>query len=137
MAADKNITLESFMSQNAAKPATQEYIVSDRFTDSEGKPIPWKLHAISGAKDAVLRRACSDGIRFDNSKYATMMVAATVRFPNLKDAALQDSYEAHGETDLLEKMLLGSELNALIIQAQIVNGYAKDINDLKEQAKNL
>lgn len=137
MPINKNVTLEMFMAQNAAQPAQKDFVVSERFKDADGQPIPWKLHAISGSRDAQLRRECSQGAKFDNIKYVTLLAAATVRAPDLKSAALQDSYHAHGEAELLEKMLTAAELNQLTIQVQIVNGYVKDVDDLIAQAKNL
>lgn len=64
------------------------------------------------------------------------MVTATVVYPNLKDAALQETYGVKGAEALVRKMLLPGEFTKLTDQVQTLNGFDQDINELVEDVKN-
>ena len=133
---EDDMNVEMFMAENAAKIKDVSFVVSNRFKDKSGDSLPWMLHAVSGATDAKLRTECTEGKKFNGNKYTLLLAAATVKTPNLNNAKLQDSYHAVGSADLLGKMLLGGELNNLILKAQEVNGYIKDMNALIKEVKN-
>ena len=56
-------------------------------------------------------------------------------YPQLDNAALQDSYGVRTKTELLSNMLLPAELQDLNTEVQAINGF-KTMADLEEEAKN-
>ena len=54
-------------------------------------------------------------------RYESMVLAASVVFPDLKGADLQDSYGVMGAENLLEKMLTAGEFSALQEAVEAVN----------------
>lgn len=73
----------------------------------------------------------------DTSLYTLRMTAASVVYPDLKDAGLQASYGAVGEEELLKAMLLPGEIANLYLKVQEVNGFDRDLTEeAKEEVKN-
>lgn len=72
----------------------------------------------------------------DPNTYMAKLVVASVAFPSLKDAALQESYGVKGAEDLLRKMLLPGEYSSLAEKVQQINGFDKDMNELVDDVKN-
>ncbi|NQX45347.1 phage portal protein [Paenibacillus tritici] len=135
----------AFFAQAAAIEATEEFIVSKRFKDKEGKPLPWKLRSITEDENQELRKAAMKKVKgrngaytpeFDSNEYLAKMVGASVVYPNLKDAELQKSYSVRGAEALLRKMLLPGEFTALMEHVNALNGYDQDLNELVDDVKN-
>ncbi|HCC01903.1 MAG TPA: phage portal protein [Ruminococcaceae bacterium] len=153
--ADENVTyagnLSAFFAQNAQPIETVKVAVSKRFIDpTTGKPAEWELKAIPADKNGKLRNKNLKPVpvegkhgvytmQLDTAKYFSEMIAATVAFPNLSDAELQNSYGVMGEEALLGKMLLPGEYDNLLAAVQSVNGYDEDAEkqaDEVQQVKN-
>jgi hypothetical protein len=136
-------SLKAFFAQNVQQNDIIEFVVSDRFKDENGKPIPWKLRALSEAENAEIRRKATSKERvggryvyqFDPEEYVARIVAASVVFPDLKDAELQKSYGVMGEVELLRRMLLAGEYTKLTRKVQEINGF-EDIQELVDEVKN-
>ncbi|KPU45815.1 phage XkdN-like protein [Oxobacter pfennigii] len=138
-------TLQAFFAQNIASEITEDFIISKRFKDQEGHPIPWKLRTITEEENEDIRKSATrmvkgkNGIRVSETnteEYISKLAVASVVFPDLKDAELQKSYGTLGSEALLKRMLLSGEYAALIQKVQEINGFDKDMNDLVEEAKN-
>lgn len=138
-------SLQAFFAQNVNADIVEEFVVSPRFKDSEGKPIPWKLRTLTEAENEEIRKASTQmvkgkgGARIPETKpevYLSKIAVASVVFPDLKDAELQRSYGVIGAEDLLKKMLLAGEYAALIQKVQEINGFDRDINELVDEVKN-
>lgn len=135
--------LQAFFAQNAKASDIVEFVVSDRFKDENGNPIPWKIRALSEAENAEIRKAATKKIKsggqfiyqFDPEEYAAKVVAASVVFPDLKNAELQKSYGVIGEVELLQRMLLAGEYTKLMRKVQEINGF-EDIQELVDEVKN-
>lgn len=141
------MNLQAFMSQNVAKASIEEHVVSKRFKDDENNPIPWQFGAIGADKDAVLRKECTRRVpvpmkkgltmpELDSNLYAVKLLTATVKFPDLNNKELQDSYGVMGAEELVQKMLLPGELAKAKEIAQSVNGFDLSMDELVEEAKN-
>ena len=138
-------SLQAFFAQNTTAEITEEVIVSDRFKDENGKPIPWKVRAITEAENEQLRKAAMQHVKGPGGRrmaeiqpevYMAKVVVSSVVFPDLKNAELQKSYGVLGAEDLLKKMLLSGEYARLVQAVQEINGFDKDINELVEEVKN-
>jgi hypothetical protein len=139
--------LQAFFAQNVEKVQLEEHVVSKRFKDENGKPIPWKFGAISGDEDAAIRKSCTKrmpipgkkGLRMpetDYELYVLKVTAETIKYPDLNNAELQNSYGVMGAEALLQKMLLSGELSEAKKIAQSVNGFDVGMDELVEEAKN-
>ena len=138
--------LTAFLAQNARQVENVKLVVSDRFTDEDGKPLEWEVRCISSRDDETLRRDCQYRVQvpgkrgsfrqeFDNVLYLAKLAAACTVYPNLNDAELQDSYGVMGAEALLKAMLTSGESANYFQKAQEVCGFTP-IEELTEQAKN-
>jgi hypothetical protein len=139
--------LNCFLSQNAQHLENQSYVASKRFTGEDGTPAKWEIKAIDTATDERLRKEAIDRIPVPGKKgkfekesnynlyLANLAVEATV-YPNLHDAALQNSYGVMGAVALLQKMLTPGEYGLYLNKVMEVSGYNITFEDLVEEAKN-
>lgn len=137
--------LKAFFAQNQVKQENIKFVVSKRFLDEQGKPIEWELRALGTEESEAIKRECTrrvkvGGNRFtvevDEDKMGGKMAAACVVYPDLNDAALQDSYKVMGADQLLKKMLSMGEYAILAKKITELNGLNESMDDLVEEAKN-
>lgn len=137
--------LQVFFAQNVAMETTEEFVVSNRFKDKDGNPVPWKLRSISEAENEMIRKSATKMVKGANGarvpetnpqEYLAKLAVESIIFPNLKDAELQKSYAVIGAEHLIRKMLLSGEYAALIQKVQEINGFDRDINELVDEVKN-
>lgn len=136
----------AFMTGAAEKIENKKVVISNRFKDENGKPIPWEIKALSADENDELQKRCMVNIpvpgqrgqftrELDQIKYTAMLLTESVVFPELTDAELQDNYGVRGADALLRKMLYTGEYNKL---AQEVSAISKVevLADLVDEAKN-
>ncbi|WP_096269403.1 phage tail assembly chaperone [Paucisalibacillus globulus] len=139
--------LQAFFAQNVEKAQIEEHVISKRFKDEKGNPIPWKFGAIDGDTDAAIRKSCTKRMPVPGKKgmfmpetdydlYTLKTAVATIKFPDLNNAELQSSYGVMGAESLLQKMLKPGELTEVKKIAQSVNGFDVGMDELVEEAKN-
>ncbi|WP_028563045.1 phage tail assembly chaperone [Paenibacillus pinihumi] len=137
--------LKAFFAQSAVVESTEELIVSERFVDDKGQPIPWKLRSITEEENTEIRKASTKRVKgrngstiseFNQEEYVAKMAAAGVVYPNLKSQELQESYKAIGAEMLLRKMLRPGEYGVLLEKAQEMNGFVTDTKELIDEVKN-
>lgn len=135
------MSLSAFLKENVVDAnEVIEFVVSDRFKDEEGNPIPWQLSPMTPSESlkstdvaTVVKGKQAD---FKTDLYLMNIVTSTVKFPNLKSQELQDSYGVFTAEALIDKMLNASEFNKLLRKCQKVNGLDTDFEDLKDEVKN-
>ncbi|WP_240421659.1 phage tail assembly chaperone [Paenibacillus periandrae] len=137
--------LSAFYAQNATATVTMEFVVSERFKGKDGSPLAWQLRGMTESQNEEIRAAATKRVQVKKgvtipetnpNEYMAKLVVASVAFPNLKDAALQDSYGVKGAEDLLRKMLLPGEYSSLVEKVQQINGFDKEMNELVDEVKN-
>ncbi len=136
--------LQAFFAQNTDSSITEEVVVSERFKDKEGKPIPWVLRNLTEAENEEHRKAATKRVKgkggaqteTDTNDYMAKLAVASVVFPDLKNAELQKSYGVMGGEDLLRRMLLPGEYARLLQKIQEINGFDQAMEDLIEEVKN-
>ena len=138
------MSLKSFFSSSAIIPENKKVIISNRFVEN-GKPIEWELRAITEDENSKIRNACTHTTKFkgqsttefDKNRYLAKLCAASVVFPDLKDAELQKSYGVVGDGEVLMAMLLPGEFETLAEIAQDMNGFnLEQFEEKKEEVKN-
>lgn len=135
-----------FMAGNAIKDETVKYVASKRFVQDK-KPVEWEIKAVSSTLDEAIRKECTKRIPIqgkrgqynqetDTDKYLGKLCVACTVYPNLNDAALQDSYGVKGADDLLKAMLLPGEYTEYKAKVMEVNGFDMSMEELVDEAKN-
>ncbi|SCY93248.1 phage tail assembly chaperone [Alkaliphilus peptidifermentans] len=137
--------LQLFFAQNVESDIVEEFVVSERFKNKEGKAVSWKIKAITEAENETIRKSATkltkgkNGIKVPETspeEYLSKLIVASVVFPNLKDAQLQKSYGVIGSDELIKKMLLAGEYSSLVEKIQKTNGFNVDINEIVDEVKN-
>lgn len=142
-------SLSAFMKGNVKLPENVKYAATSRITDpATGKPMEWEIKALPSGTIAKLRESCSRMVRLpvkktfytqqtDQEKYMEALAVESTVFPDLNDAALQDSYGVMGAEALLHALLcVGGEYDDYVAKVTEVNGYEPDMDELKDNAKN-
>lgn len=127
---------EEFFRENTVKNKEVEYKVSDRFKKS------FRLKAVSEEKheeirNAAMKRNLNGKDEFNSNRYAYLLCAATVVYPDFNNAALQDNYGVKTPDGLMKKMLNAGEFTGLFANVRKINGFDRRFSDLKREVKNL
>lgn len=129
-----------FLKENAKPVEEVEIVVSDRFVDADGNPMKWRVKPVSSRDDNRIKEECmkfkGKERGFDTAKYQVKICAAGVVFPDLKNAALQDSYGVRGEEELLLELLpIAGEFNGLFNKINDLSS-PESLDELVDEAKN-
>ena len=124
----------------------EEVIVSKRFVDDDGKPVPFKVRAISQEINSLLmakhtKKKKQDGQIFnelDNTKYMAALVVACTVEPDFKNAELCAYYKTANPEDVPLRMLSTGEFARLSRKIREVNGMMdeEELEEAEEEAKN-
>lgn len=132
--------LQAFFMENAdGREIKIDFVVSKRFKDEEGNPIPWKLAALMPHEMEEIRKASTTmdlktkTFDFDSELYQKNLMCMSVVYPELDDAELQDNYGVSTPADLLVKMLNGGEYNRLSAKVNDINGGEIEEDYIKEK----
>ncbi len=133
------MSLKAFFKEAAIQPENLMVVISPRFVGADSAPLEWELRPLEEKENAAIKQSCISkriikgqrSSNFDGPLYTLRMTAASVVYPDLRDAELQQSYGVVGAEALLQAMLLPGEMTELQQQVQIVNGY--DIDKLAEE----
>ena len=137
----------AFMAQNVARIENKKIVVSNRFKDPEtGKPMEWEIRALTNEENDDLQRRAMVNIpvvgqrgaftrELDNVKYSAMLLAASVVYPDLNDAELQDSYGVKTPEALINKMLYMREATVLAQEIAKLSNF-DDLAYAVTEAKN-
>lgn len=139
-------TLSAFLAGNAKKTEKQTIVVSNRFCDKDGKPVPFEFKCISAKENAELRRKSTvskpvPGKRgqytneVDSALYTARLAAQCTVFPDLNSTELQDSYNVYSAEELIQVMLTSGEFDRYVSAIFEANGFS-GTDDLVEEAKN-
>ena len=141
------MSLSAFLAENAEKVENVKFVVSKRFKDENGVPVPWEIRPITGNEDEAIRKSCVKRVQVpgkrnqftqetDYNMYLGKLAVSCVIFPNLNDQELQDSYKVMGAEALLKTMLTPGEYADLLTKIQEVCGFDTTVQDEVEEAKN-
>lgn len=136
----------AFMVQNVQTLENKKVAISNRFKDENGKPIEWEIRAISIEENEELQRKCYVVVpvpnqrnqftrELDQIKYTSELLAASVVYPDLNNAELQDAYGVKTPVALLKKMLYPRE-QAKLANEVMAFSQIEELEDLVEEAKN-
>lgn len=124
---------------------TKDVIISKRFVDEKGEPLPFKIRKISQEINEGLRKQSSKPIKkngtivgeeLDSIKFSRLLIIACTLEPNFKASELCDFYKTKDPTDVPSRMLTAGEYAKLAKEIQDFNGFNEDVEELEELAKN-
>lgn len=133
--------LSAFLHPEAAQE--QEIMVSTRFKDEDGNPIPFKIRAITQEENDALVKKCTKVTRdrsgverhtLDSNAYSHAIVAAGTVFPDFNSKEICDAWGVIDPLLVAPKMLYAGEYNKLADAIATLSGMGDEI---EEEAKNL
>lgn len=135
--------LQAFLNP-VAVDETKEVVISKRFVDKDGKPIPFKIKTIMQEENERIYRKCRkvETIRgqrvesLDNQKYNRALIVACTVEPDFRNADLCKAYGTVDPLDLPGKMLTVGEANNLAREILDLNGFSDEAEQLEDEAKN-
>ncbi|MBS6396670.1 MAG: hypothetical protein KH452_05915 [Clostridiales bacterium] len=140
--------LAMFLKKNKIQKQNTKYAATKSLCGTDGKPLEWEIRAISTSENEKLREECTIEVpvtgkpnvfrpKVLSSKYIAKMIAASVVFPDLHDAELQDSYGVACPEDLIVEMVDDPvEYNDLATFIQQYSGLETTMKERIEEAKN-
>ena len=134
-------SLKFFLKENKIKKENLFYGATESVKDNEGNKLLWEIRHITTSEDERIREECmreSNGkIRVDYSLYMKKMAVASVVFPPLYNAELQDSYDVKTPEELLVRLIDNpGEYQEFIKFIQKINGFDTSMTERVEKAKN-
>lgn len=135
--------LQAFLNP-VAVDETKEVVISKRFVDKDGKPVPFRIKTIMQEENERITRKCRkvETIRgqrvesLDNQKYNRALIVACTVEPDFRNADLCKAYGTVDPLDLPGKMLTVGEANNLAREILDLNGFSDEAEQLEDEAKN-
>ena len=126
------MNIEQFLlEKELTKDEAKEVIISDRFADEEGTPLPFKIKQIDRLKLNELGiRAKKTGEFLD-----ILVIEEACIEPNFKSVELQNHYGVANAYDLINKILLSGECMRLTNEICKANDILTSFDSLVDQAK--
>lgn len=120
---------------------TREIIISNRFLGEDGKPVPFKIRALSQEENAQISKRSMRLVKggkhgekeLDNIEYSSRLIAAATVEPDFSSEALCKAYGTMDPLEVPGKMLLAGEYKRLMDAVMDLSGFG---DDLEEDAKN-
>lgn len=123
---------------------TAEVMISKRFVGEDGKPVPFKIRAVSQKEnDAIVKRCTRRTKRngryvedFDASAYGLRLVIAATVEPDFQNEEICKAYGVVDPMEVPGKMLLAGEFSRLQKEISALSGFDEDSEEIEEAAKN-
>ena len=126
---------------------TKKIVISDRFKDEKGEPVPFIIRAISQeVNDRITRQSTKRTKKqnmvireLDYEKYMKLLIQACVVEPNFKDSELCAYYKTMDPLDVPGRMLSVGEYTRLAQEIREINGLLmsdEELEEVEEEAKN-
>ena len=113
----------------------KELVISKRFLGADGKPVPFKIRALTLLKASTRKKKVGQQWQdeMDANEYSSRMIVAATVFPDFHSAELCENYNAKDPVQVPGKMLLSGEFLKLITAINELSGLDEGPD---EEAKN-
>ncbi|MDN8592022.1 phage portal protein [Paenibacillus sp. 11B] len=135
-----------FMKGKAKEVPEEEVIITQRYKDDEGKPIPFIMKALSTQRMDELEADCTKpefkkgkrvGEKLDNKRFSLRIAVESTVYPDFRNAELLASYGLTDPVDLAKSILsVGGEYAEWMQAANRINGFDDSEDDLIDDVKN-
>lgn len=120
---------------------TQEVLISKRFLDEDGKPVPFKIRALSQEENARISRQSMRLVRggkrgekeLDSEVYTNRIIVAATVEPDFSSEAMCKAYGTMDPIEVPGKMLYAGEYKRLMDAIMELSHFD---DDLEDEAKN-
>lgn len=132
--------LMNFLINNTIENLTEEVVISDRFK-VDGEILKFKIKAVTPDEFSDLQKQCTKigkkgKMNFDSKMFNEQLIVNYTVEPNFKDAESIKRAGCITPEQLLNKTLLAGEVATLVEQISTLSGFDKDLEELREEAKN-
>lgn len=125
----------------AVADETRDVVISKRFLDEQGNPIPFRIRAVTQEEnDAITRKSTRQTKvggqmveKLDSTQFARRMAVAATVEPDFSSKELCDAYGTMDPLEVPGKMLLSGEFSRLLREIMALSGFDEDV---EEQVKN-
>lgn len=124
---------------------SKEVFISDRFRDEEGKPVPFKIRAVTQEQNDATAKKCRRVREVNGQKQEyldttlfnrELVVLATVE-PDFRSAEVCEAFGTKIPTQVPGKMLLAGEYSRLLRAILSLSGFdSNGVTQLEDTAKN-
>ena len=119
----------------------KEVVISKRFVDEKGNPIPFKIRAITQAENDQIIKASKRSVKvngvmqekLDTTEMGRRLVVEGTVYPDFRDSELCNGYGTMNPYEVPGKMLLAGEYSNLLAEINKLSGFDVDV---EEEAKN-
>lgn len=119
----------------------KEIVISKRFVDEKGNPIPFKIRAITQAENDQIIKASKRSVKvngvmqekLDTTEMSRRLVVEGTVYPDFRDSELCNGYGTMNPYEVPGKMLLAGEYSNLLAEINKLSGFDVDV---EEEAKN-
>jgi len=142
---NKERNMQFFMKGKAKVTKEEDVIVTTRYLDEKGNPIPFVIKPIDTTLIDLLQDECTKPVykkgkkvdeKLDAQRFAARLGIESTLYPDFKDPAILQSYNLVDPVDLAKEVLsIGGEYAEWLNAVQRINGYDEDFNELVEDAK--
>lgn len=133
-------TYDLFFKKNRKEKECYFSEVCKDIKDEKGNIIKWKLRPLETSEEEEIREEAMENekgkLKLNMKKYLEKLITASVVYPNLYNADLQDSYNTKTPEELLKQIVnTPGEYSALAKLVQEKNGF-NSLKESIEEAKN-
>ena len=132
--------LMDFLVNNTVENLNEEVVISDRFK-VDGEILKFKIKAVTPDEFSDLQKQCTKigkkgKMNFDSKMFNEQLIVNYTVEPNFKEAEAIKKAGCITPEQLLNKTLLAGEVATLVEQISTLSGFDKDLEELREEAKN-
>lgn len=132
--------LTDFLLNNTVENLTKEVVVSDRFK-VDGEILKFKIKAVNPDEFSDLQNQCTKvgkkgKVNFDSKMFNEQLIINYTIEPNFKSADVIKKAGCMTSEQLVNKVLLAGEVATLVEEISALSGFDKDLEELREEAKN-
>lgn len=135
-------TLSAFLHPVSANQE-KEVIISTRFQDEQGNPVPFVIRALSQEENERMVKQCTRRVKergqtvdfFDKTAYSHQLILQSVKSPDFTQKDICDFYGVVDPALVPGKMLLTGEYNRLLDEIMDISGFQSP-EEIGEEAKN-
>ena len=140
--------LKLFMKKNKQVRENEKFAVTKDLVDENGNALEWEIKPITTKENERIQNECIQEIpikgqrgqfrqKLNTSKYGQKLIVASVVFPDLNNAELQDSYGVTNPEDLILEMIDNpGEFATFQKFITEYNGFTTSFEEEVDEAKN-
>lgn len=133
--------LTDFLLANPVNTIEKEVVISRRIVDEKGNLLKFKIKPMLNEQYLEYQNQCTipkkgGKIEFNTKRFNQLVILNHTIEPNFRSVELIQRAQCSTPEQLLNKMLLAGEIQALAEQIRIISGFEDSLDDLVEEVKN-